>query len=274
VTFARTPRMSSYLVALLAGDFACREGASAGVPIRICSTPDKRELTGFALEAAAQQLKFYNDYFGITYPFGKLDIIGVPDFSAGAMENIGAITFRERLLLIDPASASIGARKRVASVIAHEIAHQWFGDLVTMKWWDDIWLNEGFATWIASKPLGELHPEWTVELDDAADTQSALGLDALRSTRAIRMSVETSDDINEVFDGIAYEKTAGVLRMIERFVGVEVLAGADQVERGGRCRQGSLQRKSPIAKRHGDMRFSGLFNVAASSANRHGFDCS
>ena len=114
LTFARTPRMSSYLVALLVGDFACREGASEGVPIRICSTPDKRELTGFALEAAAQQLKFYNDYFGIKYPFGKLDIIGVPDFSAGAMENIGAITFRERLLLIDPATASIGARKRVA----------------------------------------------------------------------------------------------------------------------------------------------------------------
>ena len=111
VTFARTPRMSSYLVALLVGDFVCREGASDGMPIRICSTPDKRELTGFALEAAAQQLKFYNDYFGIKYPFGKLDIIGVPDFSAGAMENIGAITFRERLLLIDPATASIGAQQ-------------------------------------------------------------------------------------------------------------------------------------------------------------------
>ena len=219
VTFARTPRMSSYLVALLVGDFACREGASEGVPIRICSTPDKRELTGFALEAAAQQLKFFNDYFGIKYPFGKLDIIGVPDFSAGAMENIGAITFRERLLLIDPATASIGARKRVAGVIAHEIAHQWFGDLVTMKWWDDIWLNEGFATWMANKPLAAWKPEWRVDLDDAADTQGALGIDAMRTTRAIRMKVETPEEINEVFDGIAYEKTAAVLRMIERYVG-------------------------------------------------------
>ncbi|HKH72105.1 MAG TPA: M1 family metallopeptidase [Vicinamibacterales bacterium] len=219
LTFARTPRMSSYLVALVVGDFACREGASEGVPIRICSTPDKRELTGFALEAAAQQLKFYNDYFGIKYPFGKLDIIGVPDFSAGAMENIGAITFRERLLLIDPATASIGARKRVASVISHEIAHQWFGDLVTMKWWDDIWLNEGFATWMANKPLAAWKPDWHVDLDDAADTQGALGIDAMKSTRAIRMKVETPEEINEVFDGIAYEKTAAVLRMIEKYVG-------------------------------------------------------
>jgi aminopeptidase N len=219
VTFARTPKMSSYLVALLVGDFACREGASDGIPIRICSTPDKRDLTGFALEAAAQQLKFYNDYFGIKYPFGKLDIIGVPDFSAGAMENIGAITFRERLLLIDPATASIGARKRVAGIISHEIAHQWFGNLVTMKWWDDIWLNEGFATWAANKPLAAWKPDWRVELDDASDTQGALGIDALKSTRAIRMKVETPEEINEVFDGIAYEKTAAVLRMIESYVG-------------------------------------------------------
>jgi aminopeptidase N len=219
LTFARTPKMSSYLVALLVGEFACREGSSEGIPIRICSTPDKRDLTGFALEAAAQQLTFYNDYFGIKYPFGKLDIIGVPDFSAGAMENIGAITFRERLLLIDPATASIGARKRVAGIISHEIAHQWFGDLVTMKWWDDIWLNEGFATWMAAKPLAAWKPEWRVDLDDAADTQRALGIDALKSTRAIRMKVETPEEINEVFDGIAYEKTAAVLRMIEKYVG-------------------------------------------------------
>jgi aminopeptidase N len=219
LTFARTPKMSSYLVALLVGDFACREGASEGIPIRVCSTPDKRDLTGFALEAATQQLKFYNDYFGIKYPFGKLDIIGIPDFSAGAMENIGAITFRERLLLIDPATASIGARKRVAGIISHEIAHQWFGNLVTMKWWDDIWLNEGFATWMANKPLAAWKPEWRVDLDDAADTQGALGIDALKSTRAIRMKVETPDEINEVFDGIAYEKTAAVLRMIETYLG-------------------------------------------------------
>ena len=183
--------MSTYLVAMIVGDFVCRDGASDGTPIRICSTPDKQQLTGFALEAAQQQLKFFNDYFGIKYPFGKLDIIAVPDFAAGAMENAGAITFRERLLLVDPERSSVGVRKQVASIISHEIAHQWFGNLVTMKWWDDIWLNEGFATWMANKPLAEWRPEWHVELDDAEDTLGALAIDALRTTRAIRTKVET-----------------------------------------------------------------------------------
>src|SRR5687768_12717671 len=221
IKFAPTPKMSTYLVALLVGDFVCREGASDGTPIRICSTPDKRGLTAFALEAAEHQLKFFNDYFGIKYPFGKLDIIAVPDFAAGAMENAGAITFRERLLLVDPKQSSVSVRKNVANIISHEIAHQWFGNLVTMKWWDDIWLNEGFATWIAGKPLAEWRPEWRVELDDAEETQGALGTDALRSTRAIRTKVETNEQINEVFDAIAYEKTSAVLRMIEAYVGPE-----------------------------------------------------
>jgi aminopeptidase N len=221
VSFAPTPKMSTYLVAMIVGDFVCRSGAADGTTIRVCSTPDKLGLTGFALEAAEQQLAFYNRYFGIKYPFGKLDILAVPDFAAGAMENTGAITFRERLLLVDPERASLGTRKSVASIISHEIAHQWFGNLVTMKWWNDIWLNEGFATWIASRPIAEWRPEWKVELDDAADTQSALGLDALRTTRAIRIDVSTPDEINEVFDGIAYEKTAAVLRMVETFVGAE-----------------------------------------------------
>ena len=221
LSFATTPKMSSYLVAMVVGDFVCRSGAADGTPIRVCSTPDKLGLTAYALEAAEQQLAFYNDYFGIKYPFGKLDIIAVPDFAAGAMENVGAIIFRERSLLVDPSRASFNAQKGVASIISHEIAHQWFGNLVTMKWWNDIWLNEGFATWIASRPLAAWRPDWNVQLDDATDTQSALGLDALRSTRAIRIDVDTPDEINEVFDGIAYEKTAGVLRMIEAYVGPE-----------------------------------------------------
>ena len=221
VTFATTPKMSTYLVAMIVGDFVCRTGAADNTPIRICSTADKLGLTAFALEAAEQQLAFFNEYFGIRYAFGKLDLIAVPDFAAGAMENSGAIVFRERLLLVDPERASLGTRKQVAGIISHEIAHQWFGNLVTMKWWDDIWLNEGFATWIANKPLARWRPEWSVELDDATDTQGALGIDALRTTRPIRIKVETPDEINEVFDGIAYEKTAGVLRMLEGFVGHE-----------------------------------------------------
>jgi aminopeptidase N len=223
VTFATTPKMSTYLVAMLVGDFVCREGRTEDIPIRVCSTPDKLHLTRFALEAAEQQVAFYNRYFGIKYPFGKLDIIGVPDFAAGAMENTAAITFREQYLLADPDHASLETLKNVASVTAHEIAHQWFGDLVTMKWWDDIWLNEGFATWMANKPLAEWKPEWRVELDDAEETQRALGLDVLRTTRPIRTDAETPDEINELFDAIAYEKTAAVLRMVESYTGRDAM---------------------------------------------------
>ena len=221
IVFAKTPKMSSYLVALLVGDFVCKSGASGSTAIRICATPDKIGLTAFALKAAEQQVAFFNNYFGIPYPYEKLDIIGVPDFAAGAMENAGAITFRERMLLANESTASAGVLKSVASVISHELAHQWFGDLVTMKWWDDIWLNEGFATWAANKPLAVWKPEWRLDVNAATETQTALGLDALQSTRAIRTAVSTPAEINEVFDPIAYEKTAGVLGMIEAYVGPE-----------------------------------------------------
>jgi aminopeptidase N len=222
LVFARTPKMSTYLVAMLVGDFVCRSGSADYIPIRVCSTPDKLPLTGFALEATQQVLKFYNEWTGIKYAFGKLDIIGVPDFAAGAMENVGAIAFREEDLFADPERASLGTRKTVASVVSHEVAHQWFGNLVTMKWWDDIWLNEGFATWMATKPLAAWHPEWQVDLDEVEERQTAVSTDALRSTRPIRTTVETPDEINEVFDRIAYEKTASVLRTIENYVGPEV----------------------------------------------------
>ena len=163
------------------------------------------------------------------------------------MENAGAITFRERLLLADPERSSVDLRKSIASVIAHEIAHQWFGDLVTMKWWDDIWLNEGFATWAANKPLAAWKPEWRMDLNATEETQRALGLDALRSTRAIRTRVSTPDEINEVFDPIAYEKTSGVLNMIEAFVGPEpfrqgVVVVSQEVLLRQRRRRGLLDR--------------------------------
>jgi aminopeptidase N len=228
VTFATTARVSTYLVALMVGDFQCRSGSSDGTVIRICSTPDKAARTGFALEAAQQQIAFYNRYFGIKYPFGKLDIIGIPDFAAGAMENAGAITFRERLLLVDPAGSSQESKKRVADVLAHEIAHQWFGNLVTMAWWDDIWLNEGFASWMEHKPLAAWRPEWHVEIDEALATQAALDLDTLHSTRAIRTQASTPAEINELFDGIAYDKTAAVLRMVEAYVGADAFRAGVQ----------------------------------------------
>ena len=226
VTFARSPKMSTYLVALLVGDFVCREGEADGTPLRVCSTPDKVDLTGFAMDAAVQQLRFYNTYYGIKYPHDKLDIIAVPDFAAGAMENFGAITFRERLLLADPERASLAVRKNIAGIISHEIAHQWFGNLVTMKWWDDIWLNEGFATWMANKPIAEWRPEWRVELDDVEDTMTAKATDSLRTTRPVRMDVESPEEINEVFDAIAYQKGSAVIRMIETFVGPDLFRQA------------------------------------------------
>ena len=219
VVFEITPKMSTYLVALAVGDFVCREGGADAIPIRVCATPDKKELTAFALHAAEENLRFYDRYYGIKYPFKKLDIVGVPDFSAGAMENTAAIFYRETLLLADPVSSTEQTRKFIAQVLAHEMAHQWFGDLVTMQWWDDIWLNEGFANWMETKPLKAWNPGWHSELDEVSANQEALRLDALASTRAIRTKANTPAEINELFDGIAYAKGAAVLRMIETFVG-------------------------------------------------------
>jgi aminopeptidase N len=219
VKFETTAKMSTYLVALAVGDFECESGSADGIPIRICSTPDKRGQTGFALEAAQEILRYYNRYYSVKYPFKKLDVVAVPDFAAGAMENTAAIFYRETLLLSDPKNASIAVRKAIAVVLAHEMAHQWFGDLVTMRWWDDIWLNEGFANWMETKPLKAWKPEWHMELDEVQSNQRAMSLDSLQSTRAIRARASTPAQINELFDAIAYEKGAAVLRMIEAWVG-------------------------------------------------------
>jgi aminopeptidase N len=219
VKFETTETMSTYLVALAVGDFVCESGEADGVPIRICATPDKKGQTGLALEAAEQILRYYNRYYAVKYPFKKLDVVAVPDFAAGAMENTAAIFYRETLLLAEPRTASVPVRKAIALVLAHEMAHQWFGDLVTMRWWDDIWLNEGFANWMETKPLKAWKPEWHMELDEVQSNQVAMRLDALRSTRPIRASASTPDQINELFDPIAYEKGAAVLRMVEAWVG-------------------------------------------------------
>src|ERR1700722_13964891 len=172
--FATTPKMSSYLVAFLVGDFKCTEGKSDGVPIRVCSTPDKVGQTKFALESAKYVLHYYDTYFGIKYPMPKLDMIALPDFEAGAMENFGCITYRETDLLVDSKTGDIPAKKRVAVVVAHEMAHQWFGYMVTMQWWDNLWLNEGFATWMETKPVAEWKPEWNFPEDDAQGLDETL----------------------------------------------------------------------------------------------------
>ena len=212
--------MSTYVVALAVGDFECRGGTADGIPVRICATPDKKGLTGFALESTRAIVEYFNRYYTITYPFKKLDIVAVPDFAAGAMENTAAIFYREALLLADD-NASLPVRKSIAEVLAHEIAHQWFGNLVTMQWWDDIWLNEGFANWAMSKPLKAWRPDWHVELDEIEDNHVAMGLDSLRSTRPVRARATTTAEIAGLFDPVAYEKGAAVLRMIEAWVGEE-----------------------------------------------------
>ncbi|MBV8630641.1 MAG: M1 family peptidase, partial [Silvibacterium sp.] len=221
VHFAPTPKMSTYLVAFLVGDFQCASGGSDGTPIRVCATPDKVEYTKFALSAAEFVLHYYNDYFGIKYPMPKLDMIALPDFEAGAMENFGAITYRETALLVDDKTASVDAKKGVASVVAHEMAHQWFGDMVTMQWWDNLWLNEGFATWMENKPVAAWRPEWNIPQDVAAGLNGTLNLDAQHTTRTIRAKAETPDEINEMFDGITYGKAGAMLLMVENYEGEE-----------------------------------------------------
>jgi aminopeptidase N/puromycin-sensitive aminopeptidase len=221
VKFATTAKMSSYLAALIVGHFEYVEGSVDGIPIRVYSTPGKKEMGRFALNSAEHIVSYFNNYFGMKYPYGKLDLVGLPDFSAGAMENIGCITFREVILLIDEKEGAVDLKKTIASVTSHEIAHMWFGDLVTMKWWDDVWLNEGFATWASSKPLKKWKPEWNFDLDDVSGTGGTLNVDALDSTRPIHQAAETPAQIVELFDGIAYGKAAAVLRMLESYLGEE-----------------------------------------------------
>ncbi|MGA8489597.1 MAG: M1 family metallopeptidase [Terriglobales bacterium] len=221
VRFATTPKMSSYLVAMVVGNFEYVEGSADGIPIRVYASPGKKELGRFALDAAENIMRYYNRYFAIKYPYGKLDLVGLADFSAGAMENTGCITFRELILLVDEKHAAVDLKKEVASVIAHEMAHQWFGDLVTMQWWDDIWLNEGFATWMSSKPVEAWKPEWNMDLDDVRETGDALNADSLINTHPIHQEAETPQQILELADEITYEKTAAVLRMLESYLGPE-----------------------------------------------------
>ena len=218
--FKPTPRMSSYLVAFVVGELTpSPERVVRNVPIRTWAVPEKAHLSGFAQECAAAVLPLLEDYFGTPYVFGKLDQVGVPDFEAGAMENSGCITFREVVLLLDGEKASLPVQKRVAEVITHELAHQWFGNLVTMQWWDDLWLNEAFATWMAYKIVDQWKPHWRMWDDFEGGKATALALDAMESTHPIRYEVLNADQATENFDAITYEKGGAMLRMIEGYLG-------------------------------------------------------
>jgi puromycin-sensitive aminopeptidase len=222
VSFAETPPLPTYLVALVVGGLDARPAVAArGVPVRTWATPEKLALTAFGQEVAAEVLPRLEDYFGVPYAFGKLDQVGLPEFEAGAMENAGLITYREVALLLDPATASLAQKKRVAEVVTHEISHQWFGNLVTMAWWDDLWLNESFATWMAYKIVDAWNPGWRVWLEFDQGKASALQLDALRSTHPIHAEVRNVAEAGEAFDLITYEKGGAVLRMMEGYLGEE-----------------------------------------------------
>jgi aminopeptidase N len=216
--FATTPRMSTYLVALTVGPFVCLKDEVDGIPLRVCATKDQIANGRFALEATKASVSFFNQYYGVRYPFAKLDQVAVPDFAAGAMENTADIIYRETALLVSD-NDSVERKKSVAGTIAHEIAHQWFGDLVTMKWWNDLWLNEGFATFMSPKPLKAWKPDWEFEASEVADNRGTLTTDSLSSTRPIRAEATTSAQIENMFDAIAYGKTAWMLRMVESYIG-------------------------------------------------------
>ncbi|MBA3758531.1 M1 family metallopeptidase [Candidatus Saccharibacteria bacterium] len=219
--FEITPHMSTYLVAFVVGEVGFLEATTKdGVLVRTYATANNVEFTRFALETAVRTLEFYNDYFGIDYPLKKCDMIALPDFASGAMENWGLITYREQTMLIDPANSTLTTKQYVAMVVAHELAHQWFGNLVTMRWWTDLWLNEGFASWIEYLAVDHMFPQWQMWTQFAVDEQHrALKLDALEHTHPIEVTVHHPDEIRTIFDTISYSKGASIIHMLHEYLG-------------------------------------------------------
>ncbi len=224
VRFADTMVMSTYLVAMVVGPLEATLPVDVdGIPLRVVHQPGKGHLAGFALEAGAYFLRWFQDYYGISYPGDKVDFIAIPDFAFGAMENLGAVTFRESALLIDPQAVSQAELSRVADIIAHELAHMWFGDLVTMKWWNGVWLNEAFASFMEMKASDTFRPDWQRWLAFASEPgherSAALEVDGLHAARPVEFDVESPAEAAEMFDALTYGKGAAVLRMLEQFMG-------------------------------------------------------
>jgi puromycin-sensitive aminopeptidase len=220
VTFSDTPKMSTYLVAFVVGPLV-ESGPvqAAGVPLRVIHRAGQERLATFALEAGAHYLQWLSDYYGIPYQGDKLDLLAIPDFAFGAMENLGAVTFRDNALLVDPNTASDTELQRVSEVIAHELAHMWFGDYVTMKWWNGIWLNEAFATFMEMIAQDDWKPEWKTWLGFAPARSASMGLDALDSTRPVEFDVIAPSEADEMFDLLTYQKGSSLVRMLQQFLG-------------------------------------------------------
>jgi len=219
VIFEKTPPMASYLVVLACGKFEWLEGEVAGVKLRIMTTIGKKEFGRYALEVTKKLLAYYNDYFAVPYPLPKLDQLAFPSGFGGAMANWGGITYSEDALLFDPETSSESTRQTIFLVIAHEIAHQWFGDLVTMAWWNDLWLSEGFASWMEAKAADHFNPEWKAWLHAAGQKERAMAFDAIKTTHPIRQPVSDEDQAKNGFDVITYQKACFFLRMLEGFLG-------------------------------------------------------
>jgi len=220
--FGRTPIMSTYLLYLGVGEFEYLHGKLRNIKIRIVTTKGNKNKGKLSLDFTKKFLGEYEKYFGIRYPLPKLDMIAIPDFAAGAMENWGAITFREAILLYDTKTSSTRTKQYIAEVISHELAHQWFGNLVTMKWWNDLWLNESFATFMATKIVNKFYPEWDLWDQFLGDAMlEAMSLDALKNSHPINVDVKHPAQIREIFDAISYDKGGNVLRMLENYVGIE-----------------------------------------------------
>jgi puromycin-sensitive aminopeptidase len=222
VRFADTMPMSTYLAAFVVGPMEATEPIDVdGIPLRVVHQPGKGHLTAYGLEVGAFCLRFFADYYGIPYPDAKMDLVALPDFAQGAMENLGCVTFRENLLLVDPQTATQPELAAVAEVIAHELAHMWFGDLVTMRWWNGTWLNEAFATFMEILAVDHFRPDWERWTHFLRVRSSAFEVDALRTTRSIEYPVASPDDAAGMFDTLTYTKGAAVLRMLEQYLGAE-----------------------------------------------------
>jgi puromycin-sensitive aminopeptidase len=222
VRFADTMPMSTYLVAVVAGRLELTDPVDVdGVPLRVACVPGKTHLAGYSLEVGAFALRFFTRYYGISYPDAKVDFVALPDFAQGAMENLGCITYRENLLLIDPRNATQSELHSVVDVVAHELAHMWFGDLVTMRWWNGLWLNEAFATFMANLVVDAFRPDWDVWGSFRRTCSGAFEVDALHSTRPIEFPVRSPDEASGMFDVLTYTKGAAVLRMLEQWLGEE-----------------------------------------------------
>ncbi len=222
VRFADTMSMSTYLVAFVVGPLVATASVDVdGKPLRVVCPPGQEGLAEFALEVGAFALRYFSDWFGMVYPGDKLDLVAIPDFAFGAMENLGCVTFRERYLLIDPATATQSELQAVVDIIAHELAHMWFGDLVTMKWWNGIWLNEAFATFMEMTCTDAFRPEWQRWVDFGLSRSAAFDTDALDTTRPIEYPVVSPADADGMFDVLTYEKGASVVRMLEQYLGAD-----------------------------------------------------